>query len=141
MYAGALAQLAELDGNEVLCCYSVNNTARFSCTVNDPWHHEGTVWSGTAFNCPTSNSITNNRIYLPHSLFNTRAVGTCNGGTITGESAGVNGSSYTSTLTVSPVTLDMNGQTISCSLSGSTLHAGIRTLYVGGSSVLHAFRN
>ncbi len=56
--------------------------------------------------------------------------GTCNAGTIVAEGTEVNGSLYTSTLTIAPVTLDMNGQTIICSLSGVTV-IGTVTLRVG----------
>ncbi len=50
----------------------------------------------------------------------TVAHGTCNDGTIVAEGTEINGSLYTSMLTIAPVTLDMNGQTIICSVSGDT---------------------
>ena len=137
MYTGALVQcenFTKVIGSESSGCYNINDTACFSCTVTDNSQYEGTVWSGTTFNCPNAEySITNNRIYLSHTDFTTGAFGTCNNGTITGEGAsGVQTRNlYTSILTISPVTLDMNGQTISCSLSGSTV-IGMEVLRVGG---------
>ncbi len=117
--------------NQVSSCYSTNDTAVFVCTVIDANHYYGTDWSGTVFNCPSVNSISNNMIFLPHQQFSSIARGTCNDGTIVAEGTEVNGSLYTSTLTIAPVMLDMNGQTIICSISGITIF-GTETLRVGG---------
>ena len=87
----------------------------------DSSHYDGTDWSGTAFNCPSANSIISNMIFLPHEHFSSVARGTCNNGTIVAEGTEVNGSFYMSTLTIAPVTLDMTGQTIICSVSGIIL--------------------
>ena len=67
-------------------------------------------------------------IVLPHMQF---SFGTCNDGTIVAEGTEVNSSFYTSMLTIAPVMLDMNGQTIICSVSGITV-IGTETLRVGG---------
>ncbi len=97
----------------------------------DANHYYGTDWSGTVFNCPSANSISSNMIFLSHEQFSSVARGTCNDGTIVAEGTEVNGSLYTSTLTIAPVTLDMNGQTIICSVSGIAI-IGMVTLRVGG---------
>ena len=121
-----VADLICMDG-----CYGSNDTAIFTCTVNDETSTGGTVWSGTALNCPNNNPLFNNRIYLPHYDFNLQAYGTCNGVRILSESVGVNGSLYSSNLTITAITPDMNGQTIVCSLSGISI-VGIKTLKIGG---------
>ena len=91
-----------------------------------------TVWSGTAFNCPSVTSITNNRIYLNHLQYSSYARGSCNGGALSAESVGVNNSLYTSTLTVMPGSLEVpNGKTIDCSLSRVTIF-GLVIFRVGG---------
>ncbi len=100
------------------------------CTAMDANNYFGTHWSGTVFNCPSANSISNNKIFLPHEQFSSVARGSCNNGTIVAEGTEVNGSLYTSTLTIASITLDMNEQTIICSVSGTVI--GTETLRVGG---------
>ncbi len=119
-----------INKNQISSYYSGNDTAVFVCTVMDANQYYGTDWSGTVFNCPSANSISNNMIFLPHEQFSSVAHGTCNAGTIVAEGTEVNGSLYTSTLTIAPVTLDMNGQTVICSVSGITI-IGMVTLRVG----------
>ena len=126
-----------LSNNQVPGCYSTNDTAVFACTVMDSSHFYGTDWSGTVFNCPSANSISKNKIFLPHMQFSSLARGTCNAGTIVAEGTEVNGSLYTSVLTIAPVTPDMNGQTIICSVSGITV-IGTETLRVGGKIIQYS---
>ena len=117
--------------NYVPDCFSNNDTVTYSCTLTDDFPISGTIWDGTAFNCPHSNPVIDNRIYLPHSEFDGVASGTCNKGAIFAESAGRNGSQFTSVLTIAPVTLDMNQSTVICSLLGETLVTA-SVLRVGG---------
>ncbi len=119
-----------LNKNQRSRCYSASDTTVFMCTVMDANHYYGTDWSGTAFNCPSANSLSNNMIFLPHEQFSSLARGSCNNGTIVAEGTEINGSLYTSMLTIAPLTLDMNGQTIICSVSGITV-IGMVTLRVG----------
>ncbi len=70
----------------------------------------------------------------------TVARGTCNDGTIVAEGTEVNGSLYTSMLVIAPVTLDMNGQTIICSVELSGIRViGTETLRVGGKYSIYAW--
>ena len=70
-----------------------------------------TVWTGTAFNCSSSN----NDILLLHSHFSSTegGYGSCNNGAIVGRSLGVEGNYYTSQLNVT-VTTDVAGKTVEC---------------------------
>ncbi len=104
----------------------------FVCSVEDDSHHAGTVWRGTAFNCSSVLSITNNQIYLAHLQYSSYARGSCNGGGLSAESVGVNNSLYTSTLTVMPGSLEApNGKKIDCSLSGAPIFGSV-VFRVGG---------
>ena len=119
-------------------CYDENETLMFVCSVEDDSHHAATVWSGTAFNCSSVLSITNNRIFLPHLQYSSYAYGFCNDGALSAESVKVNTSLYTSTLTVMPGSLEVpNGKTINCSLSGVTVF-GLVVFHVGGKLMLTA---
>ncbi len=114
------------------CLYDENESLMFVCSVEDSSHFAATVWSGTAFNCPSEMSITNNRIYLAHLQFTSSAYGSCNGGALSAEGVGVNNSLYTSTLTVMPGSLEApNGKTLVCSLSGATIFGSV-VFHVGG---------
>ena len=68
-----------------------------------------TVWSGTAFDCPSSK----NRSILLHSRFAGGTTRACNNGGIVARSIGVGNYSYTSELTVT-VTAEILGKTIMC---------------------------
>ncbi len=106
----------------------------FVCSIEDDSHHAATVWSGTAFNCSSDMSITNNKIYLAHLPHSSYAYGSC--GALSAESVGVNNSLYTSTLTVMPGSLEApNGKTIDCSLSGGTIFGSV-IFRVGGEVVV-----
>ena len=95
----------------------------FICNIN-----EGgiTLWTGSAFSCNS------NDILLRHSQFSLPggASGSCNNGSITGQSIGVTDGCYSSELdvTVSP---DLNGRTILCNHDGTTQRTiGASTLNV-----------
>ena len=82
-----------------------------------------TIWNGTTFNCGQSNNI-----LLRHNLFGTQtgAFGSCNEGTISGQSLGVSpGNVYTSQLQVNITNSsrsELVGRTVQCVYSpdGST---------------------
>ena len=113
-------------------CYDENETLMFVCSVEDDSHHAATVWSGTAFNCSSVFSITDNQIYLAHLQYSSFAYGSCNDGAFSAEGIEFNNSLYTSTLTVMPGSLEVpNGKTIDCSLSGATIF-GLVIFRVGG---------
>ena len=122
---------SDVDFQNMQGCFKSNDTANFSCSLTDNFPISGTVWNGTAFNCPHSNSIINNRIYLAHSDFSEVAFGICNNGQIFAQSVGISGFQYTSMLSIILVTLDMNGSTIICSLLGGSM-ATTKILRVGG---------
>ena len=71
----------------------------------------GTVWKGTAFDCPSSA----HGIILLHSRFRDEhgTQGACNNGTIVGQSLRIKDTSYTSQLNVT-VSSDMIGESIEC---------------------------
>ncbi|XP_064391831.1 uncharacterized protein LOC135339611 isoform X3 [Halichondria panicea] len=117
-------------------CYDENETLMFVCSVEDDSHHAATVWSGTAFNCSSVFSITDNQIYLAHLQYSSFAYGSCNDGAFSAEGIEFNNSLYTSTLTVMPGSLEVpNGKTIDCSLSGATIF-GLVIFRVGETSQL-----
>ena len=70
-----------------------------------------TVWTGTAFNCSSSN----NDILLLHTPFSSSEgdYGSCNNGAIVGRNLGVEGNYYTSQLNVT-ITPDIAGKTVEC---------------------------
>ena len=80
-----------------------------------------TIWNGTAFNCPSSNSVSNNQIFLRHSAFAMMASGMCNDGDIVGEavSADLEIPRYTSRLNIT-VNSDVVGRNISCIYDDTT---------------------
>ena len=70
----------------------------------------GTVWTGTALNCVS----TNNEIILLHGRFMSHgSYGSCNNGAIVARSLSTDGNYYTSQLNVT-VTPDILGKTIEC---------------------------
>ena len=90
-------------------CVCIGFSITYECTVTGR-PGGATVWTGTAFDCP------GNEITLLHHRFppdNGPAIGECNDGAIRGRSVQVNGSLYTSQLTVT-VTADVIGESIEC---------------------------
>ena len=83
-----------------------------------------TVWLGSAFNCPSSS----NRISLVHSGYVSGESGTC--GDLSAMSICVNGTSYTSRLTVTANT-GLDGTMINCTISTVLLEGSV-TIRVGG---------
>ena len=87
-----------------------------------------TVWSGSAFQCPSSDRIT-----LLHSEFITQsgASGTCNNGVITGHSLRVVNNNFVSQLNVT-VSSSFDGKSIQCSHdNGVTITVtGTRTISI-----------
>ena len=69
-----------------------------------------TVWSGTAFDCPSTSS----EITLRHSQFSSnQAFGICNNGEIVGRGIGVTNNCYTSQLNVT-VREGFNNKSVQC---------------------------
>ena len=89
-------------------CACPNQMLTYFCTVMGGIR---TIWSGTAFQCPS----TQNEIILRHNNFMDGAVGDCNGGAITARSVGVDGERFTSQLTVN-VSSRLNNSTFRCIL-------------------------
>ena len=89
-------------------CTGDGDTLTFNCTVLGS-AEGGTVWMGTAVDCPT------NELTLLHSSYKSRrgAFASCNNGAIVAQSLGVEDSYYTSQLNVT-VTSNMIGKTIIC---------------------------
>ena len=87
------------------------------CTcVNGAGAIATTVWSGTAFNCPSSDTSVNNQITLPHIMPYSSVTDTC-GSNIVAQGGNASGAFYTSVLTVN-TTLELNQRTVGCSVSG-----------------------
>ncbi len=89
-----------------------------------------TVWSGTAFDCPS----TNNLIPLAHALYSGgTAAATCTSGAISGNGTLVDNSGaercYTSELSVT-VSANMDGQTVRCTRDTTVI--GTDSLQVAG---------
>ncbi len=88
-----------------------------------------TVWSGTAFDCPSSNNI----IALLHSLYSVGTAGICTNGVISGNGTSVDTSGaepcYTSELSVT-ISPNMDGQTVGCTRDNTMI--GIDSLRVAG---------
>ena len=80
-----------------------------------------TIWNGTAFNCPSGNSVSNNQIFLRHSAFAMMTGGMCNDGAIVGESVSFDSevTRYTSRLNIT-VNSDVVGKNISCIYDDTT---------------------
>ena len=113
-------------GRQYACPGEVVN---YTCTVVDTSNPTigSTLWSGTAFNCPTSS----NEISLRNSLFNTsRPSASCTGGAITAESVGVVDNCFTSRLMVT-ASFGLNETTVECTLSGVRV-VGSRTILIAG---------
>ena len=91
-------------------CIPLGNTVSYECTVDGGVL---TLWTGSAFTCPTA-SIT-----LLHSLFTQLEGVSDKCGDLTAMSVGVNGTEYTSRLTLT-ATAELNGNTINCT-NGSGL--------------------
>ena len=86
-------------------CVCPGDTLTYQCTVTG---NGSTVWTGSAFICPSSNE----EIVLLHSRFES-ANKSCTNGAIVGQSVSVVGNLYTSQLNVT-VTPDTAGKTVVC---------------------------
>ena len=108
-------------------CFCPGDVETYICTVVGG---TVTVWSGTAFDCPSTNNI----IPLAHALYSVGTAGTCTNGAISGNGATVDTSGaepcYTSELSVT-VSVDMDGQTVGCTRDTTTV-IGNDTLQVAG---------
>ena len=93
-------------------CVCIGQDVTFTCSIDGGGN---TLYNGTAFNCPSANSASNNQILLRHSGFGTlgEPSGMCNNGAITAEGVRVDGTRYTSRLNVT-VSSDIVGMNVSC---------------------------
>ena len=100
-------QLTQISG-----CVCNGHNVTFTCNVVGGGN---TIWNGTAFDCPSANSISNNQIFLRHSSFGMlgEPSGVCNEGTIVGEGVSVESTHFTSRLIVR-VNSDVVGRSVSC---------------------------
>ena len=118
-------------------CACVSDVLTFTCSIVGGGN---TIWRGSAFNCPS----TNNEIILRHSQFSTQSgtSGSCNSGTIVGQSVGVEGTCFTSRLNV-PISEGLNDRTVQCdynNLNAGTTNIGSATLNVLGKVILSWFK-
>ena len=81
----------------------------YECNATGGSNIGATIWTGTAFNCPSSG----NEIILLHVHINRTYMYTCNNGAIVARSLSVEGNNYTSQLNVT-ITPDTAGKTIKC---------------------------
>ena len=102
-------------------CLAEGTTVIYECAVNDTGHGS-TVWQGNAFNCSDDQIVLNHSEYSRAGGVN----GTC--GDLFAESVAVNGSEYTSRLTVN-VTEELDGKTFNCTLN-ETVDIGFVTIKV-----------
>ena len=110
-----------------LGCIPDGTRVNYECTVMDSAMNPigATVWRGSAFSCSGSPP---NRISLLHTGYASGTSATC--GDLSAMSVGVDGTNYTSRLTVTGNT-GLDGTMIDCTISGVVLE-GSDTIRVGG---------
>ena len=114
-------------GNLISTCICLNGKFNliYQCTTLGIG---STLWRGSALKCGQRGD----EIILRHSLFNTStgANGVCNDGNITGHSLMVEGSSYTSEISVVFSSSDLIGQHIVCAHHNGTIEkdVGVSTI-------------
>lgn len=82
-----------------------------------------TVWTGTAFNCPSSQ----NQIVFRHSEFESESVKRCTDGRIVGKPLDGSNDNFISQLNVS-VDAELNNRVVKCGTTSTTI--GTSTIYV-----------
>ena len=92
-------------------CIQEGTDFNYECTVNDTTNIGSTIWLGDMFPCVESS----NQIRLVHSKYEMGQVGVC--GNFSAVSVRVNGSTYTSRLTIQSVTFNQ-AIIINCTLAG-----------------------
>ncbi len=108
-------------------CFCPGDVETYTCTVVGGGV---TLWSGTAFDCPSIN----NAVALAHFLYSGgTAIGTCTSGAISGVGTSVDTSGaepcYTSEMSVT-ISANMDGQSVVCSRDNIVI--GIDFLRVAG---------
>ena len=102
--SGAMCDVQDFTHVSGCVCPGYNTV--FECTaVGDGF----TQWSGSAFDCEGLG----NEIFLSHNDFNRGIRKECNNGAIVGRNLRVNGSCYTSQLTVN-ISTNVNGKAVEC---------------------------
>ena len=108
-----------------LGCIPDGTTVNYECTVMDSAGIASTLWRAGAFSCSGSPP---NAINLQHAGYVNGTNATC--GDLSAMSVGVDGSNYTSRLTVTANT-GLDGTMIDCTISNVVLE-GSDTIRVGG---------
>ena len=110
-----------------LGCIPDGTTVNYECTVMDSAMNPigSTIWRGSAFSCSGSPP---NAINLLHSEYTSVASDSC--GDLSAMSVGVDGTNYTSRLTVT-ANPGLDGTMINCTISGVQLE-GYDAIRVGG---------
>ena len=80
--------------SKITLCAQEGTTLNYECTVSDTLGIGSTIWQGDRFNC----TEVNNQIALSHNHYRSGQSGVC--GDFSAASVGVNGSEYTSRLTI-----------------------------------------
>ena len=114
-------QFVSIERTSELGCIPVGRNISYQCTVDGGIL---TLWIGSAFTCPTA-SIT-----LLHSLFTQTGGVSDSCSDLTAMSVGVNGTEYTSRLTLT-ATAELNGKTINCTRDSGGL-IGFNAIRVEG---------
>ena len=107
-------------------CANEGDLVQCTC-VNGVGNIATTVWSGTAFMCPSPLSAVNNRITLAPDTFG-QSLEMC-GSNIRVRGIDVTGDNYTSLLNVTTTT-DLHMRTVECSVGVQSLRS--KTLRIGG---------
>ena len=94
----------------------------YQCTVTG---RGGTVWQGSVFHCDDSDGS----LTLLHSQFASEIERECNGGDVVARAISVNGSNYTSQLSLT-VTPEMNKKTVECAYDNGSSVSVVNTTTV-----------
>ena len=105
-------------------CFQEGSDLNYECTVNDTTNIGSTIWLGDMFQCVESS----NQIRLVHSKYETGQVGVC--GNFSAVSVRVNGSAFTSRLSIHSVTSNQITM-INCTLAGVILVETIIVITAG----------
>ena len=108
LHAGQARLVLPEERTTGLGCVPVGRTVSYQCIITDPNPPTGiTIWSGSC------------QISLQHSTFFEQGTETCGIGIFSAMALYVNGSNYVSQLTFN-ASIELNGTTVSCSLSLTT---------------------
>ena len=106
-------------------CVCPGDVLTYECTVEGIADVMSTIWTGTAFDCQSSE----NELLLIHSTSRFTETQRCNHGAITGRGIRVVGNNYTSQINIT-VDPSMDGENVVC-----FYHSGSSITVVGNSSI------